>query len=107
MHTNFNVGFVLWLGPKMAAKVNSENGYSNTLNPAVFAEFSTAAFRMGHSQLRSFIRYFLIKLNLLFFFRLYYTYLTFEIWPDCSRETGGTVERVINSQIRSMTPLGS
>ena len=68
MHTNFNVGFILWLGPKMADKVNSESGYSNTLNPAVFTEFSTAAFRMGHSQLRSFIRYFFIKPNLLFFF---------------------------------------
>ena len=44
------------LGPTMAAKVNSENGYSNTLNPAVFTEFSTAAFRMGHLQLKSFIQ---------------------------------------------------
>jgi hypothetical protein len=47
----------LFLGPTMAAKVNSENSYSSSVNPAIFTEFSTAAFRMGHSQLRSFIQY--------------------------------------------------
>ncbi|XP_046656119.1 chorion peroxidase-like isoform X2 [Daphnia pulicaria] len=57
-HIIYNEYLPVIIGPTMAAKVNSESGYSNTLNPAVFTEFSTAAFRMGHSQLRSFIRLF-------------------------------------------------
>ncbi|XP_046656130.1 chorion peroxidase-like [Daphnia pulicaria] len=55
-HIIYNEYLPVMIGPTMAAKVNSENFYSNTGNPAVFTEFSTAAFRMGHSQLRSFIR---------------------------------------------------
>jgi hypothetical protein len=62
----------------MAAKVNSENFYSNTGNPAVFTEFSTAAFRMGHSQLRSFIRYIDVT-QAVYFFDSYCSFVTFEI----------------------------
>lgn len=46
------------IGPDLAAQVmSSEYGYYSG-NPAIFTEFSTAAYRMGHSQVRSFIRLF-------------------------------------------------
>nr|CAH0110196.1 unnamed protein product [Daphnia galeata] len=45
-------------GPALAAQVMSpEYGYYDG-NPAVFTEFSTAAYRMGHSQVKSFVRLF-------------------------------------------------
>jgi hypothetical protein len=39
------------LGPK--GKLQKNNGPSN---PAIFNEFAAAAYRMGHSQLKSFIQ---------------------------------------------------
>ena len=46
-----------FLGPALAEQVMSpEYGYYDG-NPAVFTEFSTAAYRMGHSQVKSFVRY--------------------------------------------------
>lgn len=47
------------LGPDLANQVLSPDfGYTPSINPAIFNEFSTAAFRMGHSQLRNFLRLF-------------------------------------------------
>jgi len=46
------------IGPALAEQVMSpEYGYYDG-NPAVFTEFSTAAYRMGHSQVKSFVRLF-------------------------------------------------
>lgn len=46
------------IGPELAAQIMSpEYGYLDRGNPAVFNEFSTAAFRLGHSQLRSLVGY--------------------------------------------------
>jgi peroxidase len=47
----------------MAAKVALGNGYLNTGNPAIFTEIFIAAFRKGHSQLKSFIRCVTISLR--------------------------------------------
>jgi peroxidase len=45
-----------FLGPALAEQVMSpEYGYYDG-NPAVFTEFSTAAYRMGHSQVKSFVK---------------------------------------------------
>ncbi|XP_032794679.1 chorion peroxidase [Daphnia magna] len=58
-HIIYNEYLPVMIGPELAAQVNSpEYYYLSHLNPAIFTEFSTAAFRMGHSQLRSFIRLF-------------------------------------------------
>ncbi|KAI9559965.1 hypothetical protein GHT06_013973 [Daphnia sinensis] len=58
-HIIYNEYLPVMIGPELAAQVNSpEYHYTPYLNPAIFTEFSTAAFRMGHSQLRSFIRLF-------------------------------------------------
>lgn len=44
------------IGQDLADKVNVPRGTDPPGNPAIFNEFATAAFRMGHSMLKSFIR---------------------------------------------------
>ena len=58
-HITYNEYLPVILGPELAAKVNALkiSGSNKLANPAIFTEFSTAAFRMGHSQLKSFIRW--------------------------------------------------
>ncbi|XP_032794680.2 peroxidase [Daphnia magna] len=58
-HIIYNEYLPVMIGPERAAQVTSgEFPYSPYTDPAIATEFSTAAFRMGHSQLRSFIRLF-------------------------------------------------
>ncbi|XP_057379557.1 chorion peroxidase-like [Daphnia carinata] len=58
-HIIYNEYLPVMIGPERAAQVTSEEfTYNKYTNPAIATEFSTAAFRMGHSQLRSFIRLF-------------------------------------------------
>ena len=54
-HIIYNEYLPVLLGPNLAAQANMSAITQS--DPAIFTEFSTAAYRMGHSQLKSFIRY--------------------------------------------------
>ncbi|XP_046656932.1 chorion peroxidase-like isoform X2 [Daphnia pulicaria] len=82
-HIIYNEYLPVIIVPMMAAKVALGNGYLNTGNPAIFTEIFIAAFRKGHSQLKSFIR-------------------LFERDGSFSRDSN----QLISSQIRSITPPG-
>ena len=47
-----NIVFNEWL-PALGVELPSYNGYKSTVNPQIFNEFSTAAFRMGHTLINS------------------------------------------------------
>ena len=55
-HIVYNEYLPVLLGPTLAARASAPRGSDPVGNPAIFNEFATAAFRMGHSQLKSFIR---------------------------------------------------
>ena len=56
-HIVYNEYLPVLLGPTLAARASAPRGIDPVGNPAIFTEFSTAAYRMGHSQLKSFIGY--------------------------------------------------
>ena len=55
-HIVYNEYLPILVGPDLAAKVNVLRGTDPAGDPAIYNEFATAAYRMGHSMLKSFIR---------------------------------------------------
>lgn len=59
-HIIYNEYLPALIGNKLADQLLLSNvtpAIQRTTNPAIYTEFSTAAYRMGHSQIKSFIRY--------------------------------------------------